>query len=89
MNKLQVEIGKIQHTRMARRIEQVLSEKKGISYISISTSGVMQVEWDSNQTNQSEIIKSIKKLGLNIVNVKNKKEQTQAPTYLWRIAKIR
>ena len=76
MNKLQVEIGKIQHTRMARRIEQVLSEKKGISYISISTSGVMQVEWDSNQTNQSEIIKSIKKLGLNIVNVKNKKEQT-------------
>lgn len=75
MNKLQVEIGKIQHTRMARRIEQVLSKKRGISYVSVSALGVMHVEWNANQTNQSDIIKSIKKLGLNIVTEKIDNEQ--------------
>lgn len=77
MNKLQVEIGKIQHTRKARRIEQILIKKRGINNVSLSASGVIQFEWDANQTNQSEIINSVKKLGLNIVNVKSNNEQPQ------------
>lgn len=71
MNKLQVEIGEKLRTRETRRIEQILRKKTGISYVSISASGVMLVEWDSNQTSQSDIITSIKKIGLHIVNVKN------------------
>ncbi len=71
MNKLQVEIREYLHTREARRLEQILKKKTGISYVSISGSGVMLVEWDSNQTVQSDIIESIKKLGLQIVKVKN------------------
>ena len=75
MNKLQVEIGKNQHTREARRIEQILSKKRGINYVSISASGVMQIEWDANKVNQSDLIKSLKKLGLNIINLKIDDEQ--------------
>ena len=77
MNKLQVEIGKIQHTRKARRIEQILIKKRGVNNVSLSASGLIQFEWDANQTNQSEIINSVKKLGLNIVNVKSNNEQAQ------------
>lgn len=71
MNKLQVEVNKKLHTREARRIEQILTKKAGIDYVSISSSGMVLLEWDSDQTNQSDILKSIKNLGLNIVNVKN------------------
>jgi Cd2+/Zn2+-exporting ATPase len=72
---------------MARRIEHVLSKKKGVSSVSVSASGVILIQWNANQTNQSDIIKSIKKLGLNIVNVKNNKEQLHAedgsPSYTY------
>jgi len=66
MNKLQVEIHKKLHAREARRIEQILSKKTGISYVSISASGMMQVEWDTELTNQSDIFKTIRRLGLKI-----------------------
>jgi Cd2+/Zn2+-exporting ATPase len=71
MNKLQVEIRENLHTREARRVEHNLRKKRGVSYVSISASGMMLVEWDSNQTNQSDIITSIKKLGLHLVTIKN------------------
>ncbi|MGB5357764.1 MAG: hypothetical protein WBN11_13830 [Eudoraea sp.] len=70
MNRLQAEIGKNQHTREARRIEQILSKKRGVNYVSISASGVMQIEWDANKVNQSDLIRSLKKLGLNIIDLK-------------------
>ncbi|MDT7830034.1 heavy metal translocating P-type ATPase [Pricia sp. S334] len=70
-NKLQIEIEKIQHTRKARRMERILERKKGVSDVSVSTSGVIVMKWDADQTNQSSIIESIEKLGLNIVNVEN------------------
>ncbi len=76
MNKLQVEIKENLHTRKARRIEQILSKKPGISSVSISASGVMLLEWDSSQTAQADIINSIKKLGLKILHVKNAKEHS-------------
>ncbi|MFD0797286.1 heavy metal translocating P-type ATPase [Maribacter chungangensis] len=71
MNKLQFEIGKIQHTRKARRIEQLLGKQKGVHHVSVSHSGVVQVEWDTNQISRSDLVSSVKKLGLPIVNVKN------------------
>ncbi len=88
MNKLQVEIRKNLHTREARRAEQILRKKAGVSYVSISASGMMLVEWDANQTAQPDIIKSIKKLGLHIVNVKNtnahshQHDSDHSPSYL-------
>lgn len=75
MNKLKLEIGQIKHTRKARRIQQILSKKKGVNHVSISASGVVQLEWDEDKTNHSEIIESIKKLGLNIINKKTNSKQ--------------
>ena len=71
MNQLQVEIREKLHTRNARRLEQIFKKKTGVSYVSISASGMILVKWDDHQTDQADIIKSIKKFGLNIVNVKN------------------
>lgn len=63
--KRQIELGRNQKTRDTRRIEKILSKKKGIQYVSISASGMMQLEWDDALTNESEIGESLKKLGLN------------------------
>lgn len=76
MGKIQLEIGENLHTRQIRRIEQILSKKRGVNYVSvsISASGMIQIELDSNQINPSEIIKLVKKSGLKIINVKIDKE---------------
>lgn len=74
MNKLQLEIEKKLHPREARRIEQGLKKRVGINEVSISASGVMHVLWDANQISQADIIKSIKKVGLKIVDVKKNQE---------------
>ena len=89
MNSLQIETGKAQHTREARRIEQVLNKKQGVNHVSVSASGIIQLEWDAKKTNQADILESIKKLGLSIVEVKNSDQQSEqndhhhhAPAYL-------
>lgn len=71
MNKLQVEIEEIQHTRKARRIEQVLRAKEGVTYVSVSTSGMVHLEWDGDKTDEAAVINSIQKLGLSPSNIKN------------------
>ncbi len=77
MNKLQVEIEKIEHTRKARRIEQVLSKKNGVKHVSVSTSGIIQLELDVGKTIQSDIIESIRKLGFKILKIKNGNEKEE------------
>ncbi|WP_166965997.1 heavy metal translocating P-type ATPase [Yeosuana marina] len=75
MNTLHLEISEIKHTRNARKIEQILHEKKGVNHVSVSKLGIVQLEWDGNETNQSEIIESIEKLGLTTNQPKNTKKQ--------------
>lgn len=86
MYKLNIEVEKNQHAQEYSSIEQVLRKKRGIYNVSISALGVIQVEWNAHQTSQSDIIKSVKKLGLNIVSVKTDNEQPNkkdsANTYL-------
>lgn len=74
MDKIQLEIGENLHTRQIRRIEQIVSKKRGVNYVSISASGMIQIEWDANQTNASEIIRLVKRSGLKIIKVKIDKE---------------
>lgn len=89
MNKLHLEIAENLHTREARRVEQTLRKKTDADYVSISASGVMQIAWDHNRTDQSDIIEAVKKLGLRIVNIKSAKEEPQkednghGPSYLY------
>lgn len=88
MNNLHLEIEKNLHPREARRIEQILNRKPGIDYISISSSGVLKVEWDEEKTSETEIIKAIKKSGLHSVNIKAtskgsyKDDDHHGPAYL-------
>ncbi len=67
-NKLQVEFRNKLNTPKIRRIEQILKRKTGVSYVAVTPSGIIQVEWDANQTTKPEIIESIKNLGLQISN---------------------
>ncbi|OMP32020.1 heavy metal translocating P-type ATPase [Mangrovimonas sp. DI 80] len=68
MPKLHIEIKEIRHARKARRIEQILRKKIDVNFVSVSASGIVQLEWDNknSQTNQSSIIQSIEKLGFKI-----------------------
>lgn len=71
MENLRLELGEMHPTPKTQNIEQVLSAKKGIHQVSVSASGILQLEWDAKQTNQADIIASIENLGLNVVLVEN------------------
>lgn len=75
MDKLQIELHELKHARKARRLERVLGKRKGISDVSISASGIVQLSWDPDKTSQSEILRSIRKLGYQIHTVKNTHEE--------------
>src|SRR5690554_2524936 len=75
MNILQVELGKNINTQERQKIELLLSANKGISHVSISASGCMQVEWDNNQTSQANIRKSIEALDLDVEHIVNNNAQ--------------
>ena len=74
MNKLQLEIVNSKHPLKTQKIERILSQEKGINHVSVSKLGHVQLEWNGNETNQSEIIESVKKIGLTIQKPKNSKK---------------
>jgi len=53
-----------------------LGKKKGVSYVSVSTSGIIQLEWDSTKTDQSEIMALVEKQGVKILEVKKRKDSS-------------
>ncbi|HUH50532.1 MAG TPA: heavy metal translocating P-type ATPase [Flavobacterium sp.] len=75
-SKLQIEIRTKLHTREARRIEQRLKNTTGITAVAISTTGMIQIQWDANQTSQDAILKSVKDLGLKIQHLNTNDEQS-------------
>jgi len=80
MPKLHIEIKGIRHARKARRIEEILRKKVDVNFVSVSASGIVQLEWDNknNNTNQSTIIKSIEKLGFKIGQINSRHEKNQS-----------
>jgi len=78
MNKLQIQLNELKHVRKARRLEHILIKRKGVCDVSVSASGMVQMRWDGDKTNQSEILQSIKKLGYHIRTVKNIAEEDKA-----------
>lgn len=69
MAKLQFEIKEIRHARKARRIEHILRKKIDVNFVSVSASGIVQLEWDNKHTHPSTIIQSIEKLGFKISQI--------------------
>ncbi len=74
---LLIEVKGIRHPRHARRIEQILRKKNGIARVSASSAGVIEMEWDSNLTNQSAVTSAVEKTGLDIIHITNGKEGSQ------------
>ncbi|WP_047416378.1 heavy metal translocating P-type ATPase [Cellulophaga sp. Hel_I_12] len=71
MNTLKLEIGEIKDIRKIRRIEQILSTKKGVHQVSVSASGMVHLDWSGDEAIKSEIIASVKKIGLTIRDIKD------------------
>lgn len=66
-----IELQGIRHPRNARRIEQALITKKGIISASVSSNGLLAVEWDSKLIQPSKVISVVEKLGLKITPPKD------------------
>lgn len=61
-----IEVEGIRHTRHARNIERNLRNKAGILEASVSGSGMVRLEFDTTQTGEAEILKALRKEGLDI-----------------------
>ncbi|MEQ9290016.1 MAG: heavy metal translocating P-type ATPase [Cyclobacteriaceae bacterium] len=63
---LLIEVDGIRHTRHARNIERNLRNKAGILEASVSGSGMVRLEFDTTKIDEAEILKSLRKEGLDI-----------------------
>lgn len=72
---LLMDVKGIRHQRHARSIEQSLVRVEGIVEASVSASGVVQLEWDTQHITQKEVEIVIKKTGLKIVQATAKEHE--------------
>ncbi len=61
-----IEVEGIRHTRHARNIERNLRNKAGILEASVSGSGMVRLEFDSTKMDEAEILKALRKEGLDM-----------------------
>ncbi len=61
-----IEVNGIRHTRHARNIERNLRSKEGILEASVSGSGMVRLEFDNSKIGEAEILKALRKEGLDI-----------------------
>ncbi len=62
-----LEVGGIRHTRQARHIEEKLSQTHGILEASVSASGMIRIEYDATQINESHIQELLTHEGLSLI----------------------
>lgn len=74
-NNLQLEVDKIKDVQEVRRVEQSLSEIKGVLKVSVSTSGIVQLKYDEEKIHPSELIKAVKRRVISSRQVKNSEEE--------------
>lgn len=70
-----IEVDGMKHPRDARRIEQILSAATGVTRVSASSTGILEIEWDSRKTDRSGVISNIEDSGLTIMKIDDKKEE--------------
>ncbi|MEQ9439864.1 MAG: heavy metal translocating P-type ATPase [Cyclobacteriaceae bacterium] len=61
-----IEVEGIRHTRHARNVERNLRSKEEILEASVSGSGMVRLEFDTTKIDEAEILKSLRKEGLDI-----------------------
>jgi len=62
-----IEVEGIRHTRHARKIEEVLNSLDGILQSAVSASGMVGLEFETAKIDEAEILKSLRKEGLDII----------------------
>ncbi len=65
-----IEVEGIRHTRHARQIERNLQDLKGIIEAAVSASGMVRIEFDKTKTDEYEILKALRKEGLDMPDSK-------------------
>ena len=68
---LLIETTGVRHPRHARIIEAQLKDQKGISTVSVSGTGFIQLEYNKQATSEETIIQQIKKAGLKLNKVED------------------
>lgn len=61
-----IEVEGIRHTRHARQIERNLQDLKGIIEAAVSASGMVRIEYDKTKTDEYEILKALRKEGMDM-----------------------
>ncbi|MDD8042164.1 MAG: heavy metal translocating P-type ATPase [Verrucomicrobiota bacterium] len=61
-----IEVDGIRHSRHARNIERHFRDKEGIIEAAVSASGMVRIEYDKAKLNEAEILKIVRKEGLDI-----------------------
>lgn len=61
-----IEVKGLRHTRQARNVEASLKKLPGMIEVSISASGMVRAEFDKEQLDENDIIKTLQKEGLSI-----------------------
>lgn len=62
-----IEVDGIRHTRHARKIEEALNRLDGVLQSAVSASGMIGLEFETAKIDEAEILKSLRKEGLDII----------------------
>ncbi len=61
-----LQVKNIRHQRHARRVEEALRKLKGVVEVAVSATGVIRLEWDTEQMSETQILRAIEKQGLKV-----------------------
>ncbi|MCB0633654.1 MAG: heavy metal translocating P-type ATPase [Lewinella sp.] len=65
-----IEVSGIRHTRHARNVERKLQRLNGVLEVAVSASGMVRLEFDTSQTNETVLFQALRKEGLDIPDTK-------------------
>ncbi|MAN05095.1 MAG: heavy metal translocating P-type ATPase, partial [Owenweeksia sp.] len=85
-----IEVDGIRHTRHARKIEETLTKLEGVLQAAVSASGMIGLEFETAKINEEEILKVLRKQGLDILTtevdveryIKNTSQDSSQPEHL-------
>ena len=66
---LLIEVSGVRHPRHARIIEAQIKSQKGVSTVSVSGTGFIQLEYNKENTSEEKVIEQIKRSGLKVIKI--------------------
>ena len=66
-----IEVSGVRHPRHARIIEAQIKSQKGVSTVSVSGTGFIQLEYNKENTSEEKVIEQIKRSGLKVIKIED------------------